>query len=221
MSQIFLKEIESIKARVLSLGTLVEENLYRAVQSVETKSAPLAKEVMEKDKEIDDVEIHLEEEILKILALHQPMATDMRYLVAVLKVNDELERIGDLAVNVAERAEALAEQAPIEMPFDYGTMSQRVCEMLKKSIDSLIHLDRDRAREVLSLDDEVDEIHSKMYSLVKEGIKVNIDHWDQLSNYLSISKHLERIADHAESIAEDIIYLIDGVIVRHNRDSIK
>lgn len=220
MSQIFLKEIEVVKTKVINLSTLVEENLYRAVLSVESKSSSLALEVIEKDKAIDDEETRLEEEILKVLALHQPLATDLRYLITILKVNDELERIGDLAVNVAERTQALVEVKSIEMPFDFNTMSQRVCEMLKKSIDALVHLNRDRAVEVFSLDDEVDEIHSNMYKLFKAGIVENIDDLDALSNYLSISKHLERIADHAENIAEDILYLIDGVIVRHNRDSI-
>jgi len=220
MSQIFLKEIEVVKTKVINLSTLVEENLYRAVSSVESKSSSLALEVIEKDKAIDAEETRLEEEILKVLALHQPLATDLRYLITILKVNDELERIGDLAVNVAERTQALVEVKSIEMPFDFNTMSQRVCEMLKKSIDALVHLNRDRAVEVFSLDDEVDEIHSNMYKLFKAGIVENIDDLDALSNYLSISKHLERIADHAENIAEDILYLIDGVIVRHNRDSI-
>ena len=170
------------------------------------------------DDECDD-ETELEEEVLKLLALHQPLATDLRYLIAVLKVNDELERIGDLAVNVAERANSLSESKSIEVPFDFGLMSTRVCEMLKKSLDALIHLNRDYAIEVFKLDDEVDKIHTNMYKLVKDGIRNDIEDLDTLIHYLSISKHLERIADHAESISEDIIYLVDGEIVRHNRDA--
>lgn len=218
MSQIFLKEIEYIKEQVLNLGTLVEENLYRAIKAVETKSTDLANEVIKKDEEIDAAETELEEEVLKLLALHQPLATDLRYLIAVLKVNDELERIGDLAVNVAERAISLAESKSMEAPFDFGLMSSRVCEMLKKSLDALIHLNRDYAVEVFKLDDEVDKIHTSMYKLVKDGIRNDIGNLDTLIHYLSISKHLERIADHAESISEDIIYLVDGEIVRHKRD---
>jgi phosphate transport system protein len=219
MSQIFFKEIEDIKGQVLNLGTLVEENLYRAIQAVESKSKDLAQEVVKKDEEIDKAEIELEEEVLKLLALHQPLATDLRYLITVLKMNDELERIGDLAVNVAERATSLADSKPVDAPFDFGLMSSRVCDMLKKSLDALIHLSRDYAVEVFALDDEVDKIHINMYKLVKDGIRNNIDDLDTLVHYLSISKHLERIADHAESISEEIIYLLDGEIVRHNRDA--
>jgi phosphate transport system protein len=219
MSQIFFKEIEDIKGQVLNLGTLVEENLYRAIQAVESKSKDLAQEVVKKDEEIDKAEIELEEEVLKLLALHQPLATDLRYLITVLKMNDELERIGDLAVNVAERATSLADSKPVDAPFDFGLMSSRVCDMLKKSLDALIHLSRDYAVEVFALDDEVDKIHINMYKLVKDGIRNNIDDLDTLVHYLSISKHLERIADHAESISEEIIYLLVGEIVRHNRDA--
>jgi len=219
MSQIFFKEIEYIKAQVLKLGTLVEENLYRAVSSVENNSLELASEAIKKDDEIDTLETELEEEILKLLALHQPLATDLRYLIVVHKVNDELERIGDLAVNIAERSLSLLQTSPTAMPFDFGNMSQRVCEMLKKSLDALIHLDRNSAIDIFSLDDEVDKIHANMFKLVKQGIIGNIENMDALFHYLSISKHLERIADHAESIAEDILYLIDGEIVRHKRAS--
>lgn len=219
MSQIFLKEIVDVKAQVLNLGTLVEENLYLAVKSVEDQSSKMANDVIKKDEEIDTAEIELEEEILKLLALHQPLATDLRYLIAVLKVNDELERIGDLAVNIAERTISLVQTKPMNMPFDFGSMSSRVCEMLKKSLDALIHLNRNDAIEVFELDDEVDKIHASMYRLLKDGIKQDIENIDALIHYLSISRHLERIADHAESIAEDIIYLIDGEIVRHNRSA--
>ena len=219
MSLIFFKEIENIKNRVFKLGTLVEENVYRAVKSVEEMSVDLAKETIQKDKEIDADELSLEEEILKILALHQPFATDLRYLIAVLKVNDELERIGDLAVHIAERTLALAELKRIEAPFDFGVMSSRVCEMLKKCLDALIHLKREHALATFKLDDEVDQINANMYQLVKNGVRKNIDDMDALFHYLSISKHLERIGDHAEAIAEDIIYMIDGDIVRHNREA--
>ncbi len=214
MTRHLLWEIEQLKRMILSLSTLVEENLRRAVKAVEDKDSILAEQAIDGDKEIDRMEVRVEEECLKLLALHQPVAFDLRFIVSVLKINRELERIGDLATNIAERVSVLAARKNISITFDFPGMTEKTQNMLRLSLDSLVKLDSSLARSVLPLDDEVDEIHRGMYGLVKEGIQNNQD-IDVLIHLLMISRHLERIADHAVNIAKDVIYLVEAEIVRH------
>ncbi len=215
MSVLLNKEIEHLKKKTLSLSTYVEENLQRAVKSLETRDIVLANTAIETDVIIDQMEIDVEEECLKILALHQPVAVDLRYLVATLKINNDLERIGDLAVNIAERAAFLATQPKTDFPFDFSNMAKKAQAMVTQSLNALINIDADLAREVLSKDDEVDAIHRAMYEQVSESIKRNPDNLNCFIHLLTVSRNLERIADHATNIAEDVIYMIEGAIIRH------
>ena len=161
------------------------------------------------------MEVDLEEECLKTLALHQPMAVDLRMIIAILKINNDLERIGDLAVDATERALVLTTLPPINFPFDIPTMSQAVQKMLAHSLDALVNQDLALAEEVCASDDAVDAIHSEVFIRVEEEIVKHPEHIQQLLTFLSVSRYLERIADHATNIAEDVIYLIKGNIVRH------
>lgn len=215
------KEVEHLKKKLLVLSTFVEESVQRAVKSLEERDGKLAAKVIENDLMIDHMEIDVEEECLKILALHQPVAVDLRFIVAVLKINNDLERIGDLAVNIAERAEYLATQPKVDIPFDFAGMSRKAQKMLTQSLDSLVNLDSPLAREVLPLDDEVDAINRQMYSQVIDGIRKHPENLNSLIHLLSVSRHLERIADHATNIAEDVIYMIEGEIVRHHAENYK
>lgn len=215
------KEVEHLKKKLLALSTFVEESVQRAVKSLEERDGKLAAKVIENDLMIDHMEIDVEEECLKILALHQPVAVDLRFIVAVLKINNDLERIGDLAVNIAERAEYLATQPKVDIPFDFAGMSRKAQKMLTQSLDSLVNLDSPLAREVLPLDDEVDAINRQMYSQVIDGIRKHPENLNSLIHLLSVSRHLERIADHATNIAEDVIYMIEGEIVRHHAENYK
>jgi phosphate transport system protein len=194
---------------------VVEESVEKAVRSINIRDVNLAREVIENDHSIDLLEVEVEEECLKILALHQPVAVDLRFVVAVLKINNDLERIGDLAVNIAERSTYLSQNTPIEMPFDLGLMEEKTRLMLKKALDSLIQLNLETANEVGAADDEVDAINREMYIQVSKGVREFPDQADRLIHCLSISRHLERIADYATNIAEDVIYMIEGRIVRH------
>ncbi len=209
------KEIEILKRKLLALSTLVEENLQHAVRSVETRDGKLAEAVIRQDPEIDQTEINVEEDCLKLLALYQPVAVDLRFIVAVLKINNDLERIGDLAVNIAERSVYLATQPKIDIDFDFGEMARKVQTMVNRSLDALVNMDSGLAREVLPMDDAVDEMNRNMYDLVKAGICKEPKNTNGIIHLLSISRHLERIADHATNIAEDVIYMIEGEIVRH------
>ena len=209
------KEIDLLKKLLLSLSGQVEENLWRAVRAFEARDHDLAEEVIARDAEIDVREVELEEECLKALALHQPVATDLRFIVSVLKINNDLERIGDLAVNVAQRARFLAEQPEGHAVFDLPGMATRVQGMLRRSLDALVNMDPAAARAVCVEDDEVDAIHRQTYKLVRDAIRENPAQMDALIHVLSTSNHLERIADLATNIAEDVIYMVEGHIVRH------
>jgi len=210
------REMDRLKKSILSLSAIVEESVQKAVLAVENLDVELAHKVMESDDQIDDLEVDLEEECLKILALHQPVANDLRFIISVLKINNDLERIGDLAGNIAERALALAEEKERNVaPSHLSTMADRVEEMLKKSLDALIDHDLRLAAQVCRMDDQVDKLHAETYSLVKQEIRSNPEDLDFLLHYLTISRHLERIADLATNLAEDVIYMIEGDIVRH------
>ncbi len=210
------KDVDKLKKLVVSLAALVEERFRKAIKAVQSRDALLAREVIDGDIDIDQKEVDIEEECLKILALHQPVAYDLRYIVAVLKLNNDLERIGDLAVNIAERAEFITAQNPMEIPFDYVTMSQRAGEMLQQSLDSLVNMDLELAFQVCAEDDEVDTMKSNMQAQFAREIRKDDTHnVDALIHLFLISRHLERIADHATNIAEDVIYMITGTIHRH------
>ncbi len=211
-------EIENLKKKLLSISILVEESLRDAVVSITKRDKALAAEVIKKDEDIDEMEVYIEEECLKILALYQPVAIDLRFIVAILKINNDLERIGDLAVNIAERGLFLAGQSKLSVLFDFPGMAEKVQIMLRKSLDSLVTLDAALAREVCAADDEVDEMNHQMYDQVKDGIRSQPEGIDSLIHILGVSRHLERIADLATNIAEDVIYMEEGKIVRHRTE---
>lgn len=211
-------EQEKINSKLLSLSSLVCRSLELSIKSIKTLDAKTAKMVKDSDFEIDLKEVDIEEDVLKSLALYQPVAGDLRFLIMALKINNDLERIADLACNLSSRAVYLAKLPPVEIPFDFDKMSKLTVEMVNKSIKSLIDLDTDLARQICKDDDEVDKINAETYPVVFKKIKDEPQTVEQYIHYLSISRFLERISDLATNIAEDIIYMIDGVIVRHNAD---
>jgi phosphate transport system protein len=211
-------EIDELKKKLLNLSGVVEASVQKAVQAVDQKNEVLGENVISQDPVIDMQEVSVEEECLKILALHQPVAVDLRFIVSVLKINNDLERIGDLACNIAERAIFLSDYPNTELPFDFEAMSQTTRWMLKKSLDSLIQFDAKTAEAVCREDQKVDDIHRKTYKIISEKIRANPELTDFYIQCLSISRNLERIADYTTNIAEDVIYLIEGKIVRHFGD---
>jgi phosphate transport system protein len=215
MTKHFRKELEKIKKQLLTLGFMVEELVQMAVQAVENNDTELAQKIIRKDFDIDEKEVEIEEECLKILALHQPVAIDLRFLIAVIKINNDLERIGDQAVNIAERVGVTAKSEQMDFFFDYSSMGEKVLTMLKMSLDALINMNDDVAWQVVHLDDEVDQIQKEAYDRIKSAMGEHPDKIGFLINLLLISRHLERMADHTTNIAEEVIYLIEGEIVRH------
>ncbi len=216
MSVHLRREIEQLKKQALSLSALVEEAVWLAVRAVQERDPRLAERVIEGDRAIDEREVMVEEECLKLLALYQPVASDLRFLVTVLKLNNDLERIGDLAVNIAERAKYLASQPPVSTPFDFVGMATKTRDMLRLALDALVNVDPRAARDVCAKDDEIDAINRAMYGQVQRGIQADPSRVDVFITLLSISRHLERIADHTTNIAEDVLYMFEGRVVRHH-----
>jgi phosphate transport system protein len=217
MAKHLQRELDKIKKMILSLGALVEERVRMAVDAIEERDAEIATKIIKADHEIDEMEVEIEEECLKILALHQPVAVDLRFLIAVIKINNDLERIGDQAVNIAQRIKTITKKGEGEAIFDYSSMAAKTASMLKMSLDALVNLDVDMAFKVVTLDDEVDKLQRVAYDRIKDAIKASetktgIGHF---INLLLISRHLERLGDHATNIAEEVIYLIEGEIIRH------
>jgi phosphate transport system protein len=219
MSQHLVREITRIKQQILTLGAEVEDSLRQAVGSLISRNTELARQVVSQDAVIDQHEVDIEEDCLKILALHQPVASDLRFLIAVLKINNDLERIGDLAVNIAERSLSLGMRPPIVPPFDVALMAERVQGMVHRSLDALVDLNATLARQVLVEDDVIDTTHRQMYDRVKEAIRKDMDKTDELIQLLTVSRYLERVADHATNVAEDVIYLVEGQIARHQEEN--
>ncbi|MCE5314948.1 MAG: phosphate signaling complex protein PhoU [Armatimonadota bacterium] len=209
------REIEKLKKKTLFMGAEVEDSLRKAVDSLIMRNKALAEQVIASDEDMDQLEVEIEEECLKILALHQPVAIDLRYVIAVLKINNDLERIGDLGVNIAERAGYLASHAPIDLPLDFRGMAELAQLMVKRSLDALVNTDTNLARQVRASDDEVDAMNRHMYTLLEDYIRDNPSRVTEAMHLLSASRHLERIADQATNIAEDVIYMVEGEIVRH------
>jgi phosphate transport system protein len=211
----FEREIEKLKKKILALSAIVEEDVSRSVRAVLERHETLARRVIDADLDIDVMEVDIEEECLKVLALHQPVAGDLRFIIAVLKINGDLERIGDLAVNIAERAVSLSTRERIPVPIDLATMSEKVQAMLRKSLDALVNMDARLAHEVGAHDDEVDDMNRRNFAAIQAEIQKNLPQIESLMQFLSVSRYLERVADHASNIAEDVIYLIEGTIIRH------
>jgi phosphate transport system protein len=210
------KEIDKLKKQIVLLAGSVEKRVADAVKSIDLRDAQLAQQIKDTDQAIDQTEVEVEEECLKILALYQPVAMDLRFIIAVLKINSDLERIGDEAVNIAGRSLNITAYPKIEINFDLKTLARDVMAMLKRSLDALVNMDAALAHAVIDADDEIDATVQKLFQQVKGEIRRQPEKIDYIIEYMRINRHLERIADHATNIAEDIVYMIEGKIVRHN-----
>ena len=209
------RQIDKLKSMIRRLGAMVEDAVADAIAAARGRNETLARKVIENDQQIDLTEVEVEEECLHTLALHQPVAFDLRFVIAVLKINNDLERIADLAVNIAEGTLSLSKHAPAEVPFDLGGMSEKVQQMLALSLESLVSVDPEKADAVRTADDEVDRIHEQMYENVEEAIRQHPEQMAPLIRMMNVSKNLERIADLACNIAEDVLYMERGDIQRH------
>lgn len=211
----FQRDMEHLERDIVYLGTLVEEATSKAILAMTMRDPVLAKEVIDGDDEIDRREVRIEDDCLKVLALHQPVASDLRYLIAAVKVNTQLERMGDLTVNIAERAISLSKLEPLPSEPDILTITVSVREMLRVSLEALVKQDAGIAREVCKMDDAVDEAHYKLFWEVAAMMEANPETVTRGLHFLVALRNLERIADHAQDIAHDIVFMAEGQIIRH------
>lgn len=209
------RDLEYLKRQLLTVGGIVEEAFNQALNALLNRDASVAKSLAAVDDVIDAKEVEVEEHCLKVLALHQPVAADLRFIVAVMKVNNDLERIGDMAVNIAERAATLAERPPMPVPPDFVRMAEIVRRMVRESLDALVNQDTALARKVCADDNDVDSIHRTMYDYIQNIMSTDSAVIPSAIQTLSASRHLERIADLATNIAEDVVFMVEGEVIRH------
>ncbi len=214
------RDLENLQRRILSLAAAVEQAVENAIQALFERDVELARTLMEGDTPIDLEENEIEEDCLKILALHQPVAGDLRGVAAVLKINSDLERMADLAVNIAERAYSLAQGPEIPIPATLRKMTDLTNTMVRDSLDAFVNLNSDLARRVCRLDDEVDRCNREIIELASAFMKQSPANVDPGLHLFSAARQLERIADHATNIAEDVVYLVEGKIIRHHPEAL-
>jgi phosphate transport system protein len=219
MSQVFINEVGKLKKQILSLSAQVEESLILAVKSLITRDEELAQQVIRGDFDVDQAEVEVEEEALKILALYQPVATDLRFLTAVLKINNDLERVGDLATNIAKRAVKMCKETALTMPDELSQAATQVRDMVHESLNAFVNFDAAPAKVVCGKDDEVDQLCRQVRRFVEVQIQKDPARVSCYLDMLLASRNIERIGDHATNIAEDVIYLVEGTIVRHRPEA--
>lgn len=215
MNRHFTDSVEELKKELLTMAAMVEGLITRSVHALVARREREARIVVEEDDVIDRLEIKIEEDCLKILALYQPVAEHLRFVTTVMKINNDLERIGDLAVNIARRAKRLAKHAPIEIPERLQSMSDGTVKMLRNSLNAFMERDTILAKKVCLADDEIDRHHATLIPLISESMRQDPDKIDLFIHLLWSSRNLERIADHVTNIAEDVVYMVDGDIIRH------
>ena len=214
----FQEELEDLKGRLLEMGGLVESAVYRSVLAVVEKDGEQAQQVLKNEARVNQMEIEIDELATRLLALQQPMATDLRFLTAAIKINNDLERMGDLAVNIVERSLALMRE-PVIMPvIDIPRMAKLAESMVRKSLDSFVRGDAELARNVLLSDDAVDDLRDTIYEELLRFMQKDPANVRPGVNFMFVARSLERLADHATNIAEDVLFLVQGVEVRHHAE---
>ena len=208
-------DLTAVYNDILSLSATVEEMIDQAAQALIERRYDLATNVIATDEIVDRREVRIEEECLKILALHQPVAIDLRRIASVIKINNDLERIADLAVNVAERSIALDEFPKFPVPDKMSQMVSLATQMVRGGLDSFVNLDTAEAKRIMTMDDSIDELNVEVIHALQALMQNEPEMVVPALYCFSASRHIERIGDHATNIAEDVIYLVDGDIVRH------
>ncbi len=217
----FERQLYELRKRLLEMGGLVESAIYRSVLSLVEKDEKQAQEVLQNESRINQMEIEIDDLATGLLALQQPMATDLRFITAAIKINNDLERMGDHAVNIAERSLSLMHEPAIMPLIDIPHMAELVESMVRQSLDSFVEKDADLARSVLVSDDAVDELRDSIYNELVAHMQRDPSSIRQCVDLMFVARNLERIADHATNIAEDVVFLVDGVDVRHHAEARK
>ena len=209
------RDLELLEQELLAQGSLVEKMIRLATKALKEMRSDLIDELLHNENSVNHREVSLEEECLKILALHQPVAVDLRRVATVLKVNNDLERIADLTVNVGERSQSLISHAGLIFPDNIDLMADKASGMVRDALDAFVKQNVELARDVCVRDDEVDELNRDIINELQDNMANDGSVVEAGMHYFSASRHLERIADHATNIAEEVIYLVEGEITRH------
>jgi phosphate transport system protein len=218
MSKHLQRDIEALNTELLSISSMVEEMIDKATQALTDRRYDLADEVVNSDEYVDQHEVHVEEECLKILALHQPVAVDLRRIATVMKVNNDLERIADLAVSIAQRAQAMDEFPAFPIPEQLPRMVVLATQMVRGVMNAFVNMDTAAARKIITLDNSVDQYNRDIIGELQTLMQKRPEAVAAAVHCFSAARHIERIADHATNIAEDVIYLVEGDIVRHRHE---
>ena len=216
MNLVFMRECNQLKESILRQADDVQARFGRALKATADRDTGTLRQLIASDTEVDTREVEIEEECLKILALHQPVACDLRFVIAVLKINNDLERIGDIAMNLADRGIRLCAYEPHPLRAKIAEMGFSTRTMLRQSVDALLSLDRAKALEVIQQDDAVDDLNREVIAAVVAEIPKTASPEALILTH-SMARDIERIGDHATNIAEDVVYLIDGSIIRHQK----
>jgi phosphate transport system protein len=214
----FEEDLQALKQRLLNMGALVEERVHQAVKALMERRLDLAESSAAGDQAGNELQIEIDDRCLKLLALQQPMATDLRLITAAMKINADLERIGDQAVNIAENVVKLMPQPPLKPIIDIPRMAQITEAMTRDSLDSFVKKDVRLARNVLGRDDEVDQLKDTVFRVLLTYMMADPGTIERALSLILISRNLERIADHATNIAEDVIFLVEAKDVRHHHE---
>jgi phosphate transport system protein len=221
MSKHLERDLDTLQRDILEMGAAVEEAIYKAIRALQDRDSDLAREVIDGDTTIDESENRVAEECLKILALHQPVAIDLRRVAAILSINVDLERMADLAVDVAERVEALAAPPFIPVPAALQRMTDLTTTMVRHALDAFVQLDVPLARRVIRLDDEIDRLNAAIIAEIVATMRESPEFIEPGLSLFNAVRHLEQIADHATNMAEDVVYLVAGEIVHHRPDAVQ
>tara|TARA_Y100000994_G_scaffold224271_1_gene205809 strand:- start:383 stop:1036 length:654 start_codon:yes stop_codon:yes gene_type:complete len=209
------RDLEQLRKQLIDLGSRVETSTRKIVEAIVRRDPSELEGLEVAEEEINRLEVDIENECLKILALHQPVAGDLRFIIVVLKVNNDLERMADQAVNLTERVQAIADARPLEVSLPFAEMGEYVKKMVSLSLDALLKADTSLAREVLDMDDRLDELHASVFSLLREHMRDLPDSIPAAVSCITISTNLERMGDLATNIAEEVIFMEEGSVVRH------
>ena len=215
MSKHLERDLSQLSDRISALGALVEDSASKAMIALKNFDLVLIDEILKTEDEINKAEVEIEEECLKVMALHQPVAIDLRFLMVVLKVNNDLERMADQLVNIAQRVQFLSDQERIVADHDLNKMGEISTAMVRLAIQSLVSQNSETAKEVLAMDDELDALHARSHKIFQGVMQENPGMVVPACSYITISTNLERLGDLATNIAEEIIFMIEGEVIRH------
>jgi phosphate transport system protein len=211
------EEIDQLRTKVIKMGSLVEEQLDFAIRALFERNLELAKIVIERDEKVDKFDVKIDKLCQRIFALTQPVAVDLRIILSALKINNDLERIGDIAVNIAERAEPLKDNLNILSEVGLDIMAEKVKIVMRKTIDSFVNNDHDLAFSVIKSDDIIDDLDRNIFNKLVEMMESDSSVIKPCAHCITLLRHLERLADHATNVAEEVVFLVDSKIIKHKK----